>query len=65
MPAAKILWFIIGWTSKSSHPAQGSSMSYHFPLNMMPLALGALISGALALYTWRNRRAIGATPFSS
>jgi len=39
-------------------------MSYHFTPNMIPLAVGALISGALALYTWQNRRAIGATPFS-
>jgi len=39
-------------------------MSYHFTPNMIPLALAALISGALALYTWQNRRAIGAIPFS-
>jgi len=39
-------------------------MSYHFTQNMIPLAFAALISGALALYTWQNRRAIGATPFS-
>lgn len=39
-------------------------MSYHFQLNMMPLALGALIAGALALYTWQNRRAVAAAPFS-
>jgi PAS domain S-box-containing protein len=31
---------------------------------MIPLAVAALISGALALYTWQNRRAIGATAFS-
>jgi PAS domain S-box-containing protein len=39
-------------------------MSYHFTANMIPLAVAALISGALAFYTWQNRRAIGATPFS-
>lgn len=39
-------------------------MSYHFTVSMLPLALGALISGALALYTWQNRRAIGATSFA-
>jgi PAS domain S-box-containing protein len=31
---------------------------------MMPLAFGILISGALALYTWQNRQAIGATSFA-
>jgi hypothetical protein len=31
---------------------------------MIPLALGALISGAMAIYTWLNRKAIGATPFA-
>lgn len=39
-------------------------MSYHFTVSMLPLALGALISGVLALYTWQNRRAIGATSFA-
>ncbi len=39
-------------------------MSYHFTLSMLPLALGALISGAMAIYTWLNRKAIGATPFA-
>ncbi len=39
-------------------------MSYQFTVSMMPLALGALISGALALYTWQNRQAIGAAPFA-
>ncbi len=39
-------------------------MSYHFTPNMILLAVAALISGGLALYTWQNRRAIGATPFS-
>jgi len=38
-------------------------MSYHFTPNMIPLALAALISGALGLYTWQHRRAIGAIPF--
>src|SRR5512145_2839183 len=31
---------------------------------MIPLALAALISGALGLYTWQHRRAIGAIPFA-
>ena len=31
---------------------------------MLPLVIAALISGALAAYTWRNRRTAGATPFS-
>lgn len=39
-------------------------MSYHFTANMIPLVIAALISGALGLYTWQNRRAIGAIPFS-
>jgi len=39
-------------------------MSYHFTPNMIPLAISALISGALALYTWRNRRMAGVMPFS-
>jgi PAS domain S-box-containing protein len=30
---------------------------------MIPLALAAVISGALGLYTWQHRRAIGAIPF--
>lgn len=39
-------------------------MIYKFTLNMLPLAITALISGALALYTWRNRRTAGAISFS-
>src|SRR5512133_3380276 len=39
-------------------------MSYHFTLSMIPLALGALISFAMAFYTWQNRQAIGATSFA-
>lgn len=39
-------------------------MSYQFTLSMIPLALGALVSGAMAFYTWQNRKAIGATPFA-
>jgi PAS domain S-box-containing protein len=39
-------------------------MSYHFTPNLILFVFAALISGGLALYTWQNRRAIGATPFS-
>ena len=39
-------------------------MPYQFTFNMLPLVLAAAISGALALYTWRNRKTSGATPFS-
>ena len=39
-------------------------MLYQFTLNMVPLVFAAAISGALAIYTWRNRKTAGATPFS-
>src|SRR5687767_10105875 len=39
-------------------------MKYNFTPNMLPLVIAALISGALALYTWRNRRTAGALPIS-
>lgn len=39
-------------------------MPYHFSLNMLPLVFAAAISGILALYTWKNRRTAGATPFA-
>jgi PAS domain S-box-containing protein len=39
-------------------------MHYQFTSNMFPLVAAAVISGALAWYTWRNRRTTGATPFS-
>ena len=39
-------------------------MPYHFTFNMIPLVIAAAISGALAVYTWKNRRTAGATPFS-
>ena len=39
-------------------------MAYQFTSNMLPLVIAATISGALAWYTWRNRRTPGATPFS-
>ncbi|MGB8984550.1 MAG: histidine kinase N-terminal 7TM domain-containing protein [Anaerolineales bacterium] len=39
-------------------------MSYQFTVSMLPLALAALLSGALAIYTWQNRQSIGATPFA-
>jgi PAS domain S-box-containing protein len=39
-------------------------MPYHFTSNMLPLVVAAAISGALAWYTWQNRRTAGATPFS-
>ena len=38
-------------------------MAYHFTPNMIPLFIAAAISGALAWYTWRNRRTPGAPPF--
>ncbi len=40
-------------------------MSYHFTPNMILLAIPALISGALAVYTWRLRRMAGVMPFSA
>ena len=46
------------------HLLQGLGMSYHFTINMLPLAIAAAISGGLAWYTWQNRRASGATPFA-
>ena len=39
-------------------------MSYNFTINMIPLVIAAVISGALAVYTWINRKAAGATLFS-
>lgn len=39
-------------------------MSYQFTFSMIPLALGALVSFAMAFYTWQNRKAIGATSFA-
>ena len=44
---------------------QGLGMPYHFTLNMLPLLVAAAIAGALAWFTWRNRRTTGATPFSA
>jgi len=40
-------------------------MAYRFTLNMLPLIVAAAISGALAWYTWRNRKTPGAAPFSA
>ena len=40
-------------------------MAYHFTPNMIPLFIAAAISGALAWYTWRNRRTPGAPPFAA
>jgi PAS domain S-box-containing protein len=37
---------------------------YGFTPNMLPLVIVALISAALAVYTWRNRRTAGALPMS-
>ena len=37
---------------------------YSFTPNMLPLVMVALISGMLAVYTWRNRRTVGALPIS-
>lgn len=39
-------------------------MAYQFTPNMIPLAIAAMISAALAWYTWRHRHATGVTPFS-
>lgn len=39
-------------------------MTYQFTSNMFPLVFAAVVSGALAIYTWRNRKTAGATPFS-
>ncbi len=39
-------------------------MPYQFTLSMLPLFIAALMSGAIAWYTWRNRHTSGATPFS-
>ena len=39
-------------------------MSYNFTPNMLPLAIAPLISGILAIYTWRHRKTAGATPFA-
>src|SRR5262245_41747533 len=40
-------------------------MAYHFTLNMIPLFIAAAISGALAWYTWQNRRTASALPFAA
>lgn len=40
-------------------------MPYSFTINMIPLVLAASISGMLAVHTWRNRKTVGATPFSA
>jgi len=39
-------------------------MPYNFTPNMIPLVIAAAISGALAVYTWVNRKTAGATIFS-
>ena len=39
-------------------------MLYNFTLNMIPLVVAAAISGALAVYTWVNRKTAGAALFS-
>ncbi|HEU0291375.1 MAG TPA: histidine kinase N-terminal 7TM domain-containing protein [Anaerolineales bacterium] len=39
-------------------------MAYQFTPNMIPLAIAAMISAALAWYTWRHRHATGVMPFS-
>ena len=39
-------------------------MSYHFTPNLILFVFAAFISGGLALYTWQNRRTLGATSFS-
>jgi len=44
--------------------ARGFYMSYQFTTNMIPLVIAAVISGTLAWFTWRYRRASGVTAFS-
>jgi PAS domain S-box-containing protein len=39
-------------------------MRYNFTPNMLPLVITAVISCALAVYTWRNRKTAGALPIS-
>ncbi|MFT3895453.1 MAG: histidine kinase N-terminal 7TM domain-containing protein [Anaerolineales bacterium] len=39
-------------------------MQYRFTPNMLPLVAAAALSGALAWYTWRNRRTAGAISLS-
>lgn len=39
-------------------------MPYNLTLNMIPLVIAAAISGALAVYTWINRKTAGAALFS-
>jgi len=39
-------------------------MAYHFTPNLLPLFVAAALAGMLALYTWRNRKTVGATAFS-
>ncbi len=39
-------------------------MAYQFTPNMIPLAIAALSSGALAWYTWRHRQSQGVAPFA-
>ena len=39
-------------------------MLYRFTLNMLPLVAASALSGALAWYTWRNRRTAGAISLS-
>ena len=40
-------------------------MAYQFTPNMILLFIAAAIAGALALYTWHNRRTPGALPFAA
>lgn len=40
-------------------------MAYRFTPNMIPLFIAAAISGALAWYTWQNRKTTGALPLAA
>ena len=45
--------------------SQGREMRYQFTLNMIPFFIAVAISGALAWYTWKNRRTLGASPLTA
>ena len=39
-------------------------MPYQFTVSLLPLFFAPLISGAVAIFTWRHRRRMAATPFA-